>query len=576
MNLRQTVQRVKEAVNIVEIVSEYVSLKRVGRNYVGLCPFHSDRKPSFTVNEERQIFHCFGCGAGGDVIAFYMKFHQVSFVDAVKELAKRYGIEINERGICPEERAKFTRREALFQLNERAQRFFYNMLWASKSGREARAYLKDRGLSPETLRVFGIGYAPASYDSLVSHLRLAGVDLELAGEAGLVVRREDGSFYDRFRQRIIFPIYDSNGRVAGFGGRVISKAEPKYLNTPETAVYHKGQLLYGLYHTKNFIRSSGFGLVVEGYFDLLALYEVGIREVVASLGTAITSNHVRIMKGLAKDWYLVFDADEAGIKAAKRAAPLFLNEGIFPKIILLPSGEDPDSFVRKFGAEAFLRQRDRASPIFEFFLKTFKDYLPRGPEGRISMIRELRPVFEAIRDPVIFDLYVARLAEVVGVSETSIKKAFKEGHHFHPLMRSSTELGYFERTVLEFLIFHPEFFHEFEAEGIEEIFTNELYRELFLALASIVKDKGSFSIEDLSFESLELQSLVSEILLSPPAFEEGPPEKIAQEIKACLVRRRKEGRLKALIEAIKEAEKRGCMEEAVRLLKEYQDLCCGL
>ncbi len=577
MSLRHTAQKVKEIVNIVDLISEYVSLKKVGRNYVGLCPFHSDRKPSFTVSEERQIFHCFGCGVGGDVIAFYMKFHQVSFVDAVRELAKRYGIKINENEISSEEKESLTKRDALFRLNERAQRFFHHMLWASESGEEARTYLKERGLSLETIRAFALGYAPASYDSLVSHLRLAGVDLKLAEDAGLVVRREDGSFYDRFRQRIIFPIYDSNGHVVGFGGRVISKGEPKYLNTPETPIYHKSRLLYGLYHTKNFIRASGFGFVVEGYFDLLALYDAGIREVVATLGTALTNNHVRIMKGLTKEWYLVFDADEAGMKAAKRAAPLFLNEGIFPKVILLPSGEDPDSFVRKFGKEAFLNLRDRALPIFDFLLENLKASLPHGPEGKVGMVRELQPIFEALKDPVIFDFYVKRLAEVIGVSEVSIKKAIKDSHRFYQpnISKSSTEAGYFERTVLEFLIFHPEFFPEFEKEGAEEIFTNELYKKLFRELANLVKAKGSFSIEDLSFEDLELQSLVSEILLTPPAFEEVPPEKVAQEIKTYLIRRRKEGRLRELIQAIKKAEEKGCMEEAVRLLKEYQDLCCG-
>ncbi len=575
MSLRETAQRIKEIANILDVISEYVALKKVGRNYVGLCPFHSDRKPSFTVSEERQIFHCFGCGAGGDVIGFYMKYHQLSFVEAVKELARRYGIELKEGELSPQEKAKAAKREALFRLNEKAQRFFSQMFWAAQSGAPAREYLKNRGLSPETIKTFGLGYAPASYDSLASHLRLAGIDLKLAEEAGLLVAREDGSFYDRFRERVIFPIYDIQGRVAGFGGRIISQGEPKYLNTPETAVYHKGQLLYGLFHTKNFIRSAGFGFVVEGYLDLIALYEAGVREVVATLGTALTPQHVRVMKGLATDWYLVFDADEAGVKAAMRAAPLFLNENLFPKVISLPEGEDPDSFVRKFGPEAFLKEKERALPIFDFLLKTLEHRFSKAPEGRVAIIRELRPVFEALKDPVIFDLYVARLAEATGVSEASIKKALKGGLRVESPQSSFSEARYFERTVLEFFLFHPEFFSEFDREAVEEIFTHDLYRRLFKEVAYLVETQGAFSLEDLSFEDLELQALVSEIILSPPAFEEISPAKVAEEIKVCLLRRRKRGQLEALLQAIKEAEKEGRLEEAKRLLREYQDLRCG-
>lgn len=575
MSLREAAQRIKEIANILDVVSEYVALKKVGRNYVGLCPFHSDRKPSFTVSEERQIFHCFGCGAGGDVIGFYMKYHQLSFAEAIKELARRYGIELKEGELSPQEKAKAAKREALFRLNERAQRFFSQMFWAAQSGALAREYLKNRGLSPETIKTFGLGYAPASYDSLASHLRLAGVDLKLAEEAGLLVAREDGSFYDRFRERVIFPIYDIQGRVAGFGGRIISQGEPKYLNTPETAVYHKGQLLYGLFHTKNFIRSAGFGFVVEGYLDLIALYEAGVREVVATLGTALTPKHVRVMKGLATDWYLVFDADEAGVKAAMRAAPLFLNENLFPKVISLPEGEDPDSFVRKFGPEAFLKEKERALPIFDFLLKTLDHRFSKTPEGRMAIIRELRPIFETLKDSVIFDLYVARLAEATGVSEASIKKALKGGLRVESPQSSFPEARYFERTVLEFFLFHPEFFSEFDREAVEEIFTHDLYRRLFKEVAYLVETQGAFSLEDLSFEDLELQALVSEIILSPPAFEKVSPVKVAEEIKVCLFRRRKRGQLEALLQAIREAEKEGRLEEAKRLLREYQDLRCG-
>ncbi len=577
MNLREAAQRVKEVANIVEVIGEHVKLKRTGRNYVGLCPFHSDRKPSFTVSEEKQIFRCFGCGAGGDVIAFYMKFHHVGFAEAVKELARRYNIEIREDTSSPAVEASTQKREALFRLNERVKRFFEQMLWAAKAGEEARVYLRSRGLSVETAKAFGLGFAPASYDSLASHLRLAGEDLSLAVEAGVLAARQDGSFYDRFRHRLIFPIYDLNGRVAGFGGRVIGPGEPKYLNTPETLIYHKGRLLYGLFQTRSFIRNAGFGLVVEGYMDLLALYEAGVKEVVATLGTALTPQHVRLMKGLAEKWYLVFDADEAGVKAACRSAPLFFNEGLFPQVITLPAGEDPDSFVRKFGAQAFAQEKEKALPVFDFLLKTLTERLPRGPEGRVTLIKELQPVFEALKDPVLYDLYVARLAEVTKASEASIKQALKAKGIKGNLPCNEEDVRYFERTVLEFLVFHPEFLPELEAEGLAEIFTQDLYRRLFEEIAQLSREKGHFGVEELSFEDLDLQALISEILLSPPAFEEEvPPAKVAEEIKACLHKRRREAELSALIKAIREAEERGHLEEAQRLLRQYQELRCNL
>ncbi len=576
MNLREAAQKIKEVANIVEVIGEHVKLKRTGRNYVGLCPFHSDRKPSFTVSEEKQIFRCFGCGAGGDVIAFYMKFHNVGFAEAVRELARRYNLDLREEASTPEKGVTSQKREALFRLNERVKRFFEQMLWAAKAGEEARAYLRERGLSIETAKAFGLGFAPDSYDSLASHLRLSGEDPNLAVEAGVLATRQDGSFYDRFRHRIIFPIYDLNGRIAGFGGRVIGPGEPKYLNTPETLIYHKGRLLYGLFQTRSFIRNAGFGLVVEGYMDLLALFEAGVREVVATLGTALTPQHVRLMKGLADKWYLVFDADEAGVKAACRAAPLFFNEGLFPQVITLPPGEDPDSFVRRFGAEAFAQEKEKALPVFDFLLKTLMARLPSGPEGRVSLIKELRPVFEALKDPVLYDLYVARLADVTKASEASIKRALKVGVKCN-LGNNVEDVRYFERTVLEFLVFHPEFLPELEAEGLAEIFTQDLYRRLFDEIAHLSRTKGHFGIEELSFADLELQALVSEIVLSPPAFEEEvPPAKVAEEIKSCLRKRRREAELSALIKAIREAEEEGRLEEAQRLLKQYQELRCNL
>ncbi len=564
MGLKEVARQIKEVANIVDVIGEHISLRRSGRNYLGLCPFHADKKPSFTVNEERQIFHCFGCGAGGDVIAFYMKFHNLDFVEAVRELARRFDIPLELSAGKEETSGK---REALFELNEKARRFFEHLLWASKSGEVARNYLKTRGLSEKTARLFALGYAPSSYDSLVSHLRLSRFDLALAEEAGLLVRREDGTFFDRFRNRLIFPIFDAARRVAGFGGRILEEGDPKYLNTPETPVYHKSSILYGLSHTRAAIKEDGFGFVVEGYLDLLSLYEAGVKEAVATLGTALTPQHVRLLRGLQAEWFLVFDADEAGFKAALRAAPIFFNAGLFPKVILLPEGHDPDSFVRHYGARAFYDLREGAEEVFDFMIRYLSARFPAGLEGRLALFKELQPALEAIKDPVLREMKISQVAERLKVSESALRKSLKTSPE---RVGSSPAFSYSERSLVEFVIHFPQYFLELWEAGLPEV----LKDKRLLALLKALKNSkfSAASPSDLTLEDLELQSLWSEILLTPPPFKDYPPERVAVEIKSWLLRRRAKTRLESLLKAIKEAEASGREEEALRLLEEYQQL----
>ncbi len=568
MGLKEAARQIKETANIVDVVAEHVNLRRSGRNYIGLCPFHEDRKPSFVVSEERQIFHCFGCGAGGDVIAFYMKFHNLTFGEAVQELARRFGIPLSLEKSEPSSE----RRTALFELNEKAKRFYEHLLWGAKAGEEARAYLTSRGLSEKTARLFGLGFAPTSFDSLTSHLRLAGADLALAAEAGLLVPREDGSFYDRFRNRLMFPIFDSNHRVAGFGGRILGDGEPKYLNTPETPVYHKGSILYGLAQTKGAIRAAGFGFVVEGYFDLLSLYDKGVKEVVATLGTALTPQQVRLLRGLAAEWYLVFDADEAGLKAALRAAPVFLNANLFPKVVVLPEGEDPDSFVCQAGAGSFYSLREQAKDIFDFMLDLLSQRYPATPEGKLALFKELKPAFEALKDQMLLELQLVRVAERLKVSESALRAALK-GVAKPVVGRSAPKeaRSYSERTLVEFVIHYPEYLSDFLKLGLLRHLRDARLKALVEILSGF---KDGCTPADLTLEDLELQALLSEILLSPPPFEEFPPERVAEEIKRWLARQEQKEKLVSLLEAIKEAEASGREEEALRLLRKYQELRC--
>ncbi|RLB90675.1 MAG: DNA primase, partial [Deltaproteobacteria bacterium] len=331
---------VRNTADIVDLISEYVVLKKVGKNFLGLCPFHAEKTPSFTVSPEKQIFHCFGCGQGGNVFNFVMQYQNLSFPEAVRFVAKKYGIEISARNMSAAQKRKFAQREKLFQINEDAVDYFRKALVDTSSGERGRKYLAKRRMTPEVIERFWLGYAPMGWNNIVRYFSSKKVPLDDVETTGLVIAKK-GGYYDRFRDRIIFPILDIDQRVVGFGGRSLDNSLPKYLNSPETPVYHKRSILYGLHANKEMCRKAGSVFIVEGYFDLLSLYCHGIKNVVATLGTALTQEHLRILKGYAREFILVFDSDNAGIKAAERSLSLFAEEKANIRIVILPEGRDP-------------------------------------------------------------------------------------------------------------------------------------------------------------------------------------------------------------------------------------------
>ncbi len=346
------ISEIKNSADIVDIVSEAVLLKKAGRNYLGLCPFHSEKTPSFTVSPEKQMFHCFGCGVGGNVFTFLMKHQGVSFPEAVKTLARRYGIDLPSPRMSPAQKKVASERETLLSISDQAAQFFYSQL-QSPRGEHARQYLEKRGLSGKINETFKIGYAPAGWDHLLNHFKKQSVPLKMVEKAGLLAQKND--YYDRFRDRIIFPITDISDRIVGFGGRVLDDSLPKYLNSPETPLYNKRKILYGLGTVKQDCRQAEMVYITEGYMDFLALYRHGIKNVVATLGTSLTVDQVRLLRGYVNKAVLVFDSDEAGIKAAQRAVEVFNREkGIDPYILTLPTGHDPDTYLRDYGGDAFL------------------------------------------------------------------------------------------------------------------------------------------------------------------------------------------------------------------------------
>ncbi|VBB41783.1 DNA primase [uncultured Desulfatiglans sp.] len=419
--LQTAKEEIRRKADIVEFISQFVQLKKAGKDFVGLCPFHGDKDPSFTVSPDKQMFHCFGCKKGGDIFAFWMAYHGGSFPEAMKDLAERYHVPIESETWSPADQRRADKREALFRINEAAAAFFEARLKDDVVGKPGRDYLESRSVSEDVRTSLRLGYAPDSWHGLANELKRRGADLSAAAEAGLIARGERQGYYDRFRGRIIFPIFDTRKKLVGFGGRVLGDGHPKYLNTPETPVFHKGAVLYGLHIALNSIRQSGRVVVVEGYMDFLTLFQAGLPEVVATLGTALTREHIRSLKGCAKEVFLVFDADAAGRNAALRSLPLFLQEGLQARAAELPPGEDPDSLVRKGGLASFNPYLEKAPLLFDFFLAhKARVESPDHIEALMATLREVLPVLAEIQEEAPRRLYVKRLAEHLHLQEEII------------------------------------------------------------------------------------------------------------------------------------------------------------
>ncbi len=434
------ISEIKHAADIVDVVSEAVLLKKAGQNFIGLCPFHAEKTPSFTVSPDKQIFYCFGCGSGGNVFSFLMKQEGLSFPETARKLAKRYGIDLPIKPLSLDQKRKISEREGLLDINRRAMDFFHQALCRGTEGQAAGSYLTQRGIAQKTIDDHKLGYAPDGWDHLLNYFTNQQISLALIEKTGLILPRKSKSgYYDRFRNRIMFPIIDTNMQVIGFGGRVLDDSLPKYLNSPETPVYSKGRSLYGIQQAKEKCRATGTVYIVEGYLDLLALYQHGIHNVVATLGTALTSDHVRLLTRYAGRMVLVYDSDEAGIRSAQRCIGTFWREhvdfrrqDVFSEkkadthILVLPTGHDPDSYVFEHGPEAFLEAASESPGIITFLMNRAVDKHGLSTEGKIHIISELQQTLAAINDSVAQALYIKQLAERIGIAETAILERIRD------------------------------------------------------------------------------------------------------------------------------------------------------
>jgi DNA primase len=522
-------ETIKSIADIVEVIGQVVQLRKAGQNYVGLCPFHTEKEPSFTVSPAKQMFHCFGCKKGGDLFAFWMEYHGTTFPETIKELAERYNVPLSESASPSEERKQAEYREALFEVNEKACRFFHKILMDQAEGEPARRYLAGRSLSKSIVEEFRLGYAPDAWDSLVRFFGKGAGKLNIAAAAGLLAERKSGGYYDRFRKRVIFPIVNLRGRVVGFGGRVLDTSLPKYLNTPETPVFHKGSLLYGLAGALDVIRKEGRAVIVEGYMDVLALHDHGIAESVAALGTVLTDVHVRRLKGYAPELVLIFDSDEAGKKAALKSLPLFINGGLKGKAVVLPGGHDPDSFVNEQGASSLRNLIRNAGSLFDFHMEMSLSGIDGSIEAKTAAIKDVLSVLTGLRNISQQSLYVRQLSERVGIKEDvlwselrNLKRGVSGDAERHDLsdklVRGAAEKR-FSRDLhfLNLLIHYPEAAQELKNSPWELLLSDASIIEIGNTFFQKYEAGGTFSMEGLlnSLESEKAREQLREGLLLP-------------------------------------------------------------
>lgn len=565
--------------DIVDVISDSVILKKSGRNFFGLCPFHSEKTPSFSVNANKQIFYCFGCSAGGNVLSYVMKYHGVSFPEAAKMLARKYNITIETEKITPARKKELNLKEGLFRLNKKVMEVYNETLCHSGQAESARAYLKKRGISGEMIQQFRLGFSSDSWDEIVRVLRTQKTNKTLAVQSGLILeKKQKNGYYDRFRNRIMFPIFDVNMQVAGFGGRVMDDSMPKYMNSPETPVYSKSRILYGLHAAKPVCRQAGFVYIVEGYFDFLSLYQHGIQNTVASLGTALTPDHIRILKGYAPRMVLVFDSDAAGIAAAKRSIKIFMNEGVDTRILVLPEGNDPDSYVVKYGKKAFNELASKARTVLQFLLQVAMDTHGLSVEGRIRILDDMKPHLTLIQDSALRSLYIKELAEKLNIDERAVLEKVREQALHPPEQRSyaaqdtvqedALESDRREEQMISMILNYPEIIDEIKNKDVLNYFYSEKLRHIAQKIIRVAPDKDAFITRVMtSMKNTQDQELIASYAMAD-FFSGQDIHQTALSLVNRIIRVRKKQE-NTLLGKIISAEK-GCDSELMELLKQKQ------
>ncbi len=520
----ELIEEVRTKNDIVDVISGYVRIQKKGSNYFGLCPFHNERSPSFSVSPGKQIYYCFGCGAGGNVITFLMEYENATFQEAVKQLADKAGIDLPEMEYNEEARQKESRRSRLLEINKEAARYYYYML-RNPRGRVGLQYLSGRQLTEETMKKFGLGYADGAGSDLAAYLRSKGYADELLQESGLIAFDERRGIHDKFWNRVMFPIQDGNHRVIGFGGRVMGDAKPKYLNSPETMIFDKSRNLYGL----NFARSSRKGNIIlcEGYMDVIAMHQAGFTQAVASLGTAFTTGQASLLRRYTEDVLLAYDSDGAGVNAAMRAIGILKESGLRGRVIDMKPYKDPDEFMKNLGAAAFQERIEQAQNSFFFELSVLeRDYQMEDPESRTAFHREIAKKLCGFEEEVERENYIESVAQKYHIGFENLRKlvssyAAKTGL-VQPVARPKStgarrntpeeNTKKSQRLLLTWITEEPKVYQKLKPYIAVEDFTDPLYREVAGRLFDDL-DKGIYQPAAIisAFEEEQDQRTVAEI-----------------------------------------------------------------
>ena len=572
------IDTVRGSVSIVRLISEYVSLKKRGKNHLALCPFHTEKTPSFNVNEEKQIFHCFGCSTGGDLFKFVSLIEHLSFPEAVRFVAQRYGIPLPAgAGARP---AADDGKSPLLETLAAAGRYYHKILLEEAEGRGGLEYLRRRGVADETIARFELGYAPAGGDRLFRHLRSQGFAPEMIAGAGMARKSDyDSGHYDYFRGRVIFPIRDLGGKVIAFGGRTLGDNGPKYLNSPETLVYNKGRHLFGLHAAKEAFRASHFAILVEGYMDFIVPYQYGIRNVVASLGTGLTEQQVKLLGRYTRNIVVNYDPDTAGMNAAKRSLEIFLSEGFKVNVLLLPEGQDPDTYVQAVGAEVYAAALRNSLPYLEFIAETaFRSERDlQSARGKINVMNAVLPYLAKVGNRVERAAYASKIAQRIGLQDdvllAEVKKAVEAQRAKIEPERVPTrpEVKPAEAKLLRTLLENAALCHTLWSQVREEDLYGLRTERIFRALLELYRGQ-----EEINYSNLTRHLGEDDLkLLMKVYFQEDAIATTAHEVYSYISAIRRlhlEASIKAIQDRIVQAEREKDEEKMLRCYQEKMEI----
>lgn len=571
----QVIDEVQSRSDIVDVVSSYVPLKRSGANFKALCPFHREKTPSFMVSPSKQIWHCFGCSQGGNVVNFVMKYENLQFPEAVRSLAKRAGINIPETpGISREARSK---QKVLYEINELAAEYYRANLLDQNIGRAAREYLKRREIGDETSQRFRLGYAPDRWEGFLTYAKRAGWSEGELVQAGLILPGKEGTYYDRFRNKLIFPIQDVQGRVIGFGSRVLDDSLPKYTNSPETDVFRKGRNLYGLNFAKEHTRVDNFIIIVEGYMDCLTLYQNGIRNVVASLGTALTQDQVRLLKRFIQTVVMVYDSDQAGEAASLRGLDLLIEEDLRCRVVRLTKGFDPDDYVRNKGRDGFQGLLRDAPDLFDYKLGLLASrYDSSKVEDVAKITAEMLPTISRITNAVLRSGYIKELAKRLAVDEEAVlvelrKVKGSQDSYYEPQVQQPSPMRSEEKTLIRLMLEDRHVGIIVKDNVASGDFQDPRARKVVACIFESIAQGRSYDPSRLMSHvgDDDVSQLISRLLARPDEFLDRM--KVASD---CIERMReaRSARKRAFLQReIKLAEVAGDEAKVMELLREFQD-----